>query len=60
MNTSMQIDVYSILGQKVTHFDVTVDRNPVTLNVEYLPAGVYYGHIHAIGSDDMIKFVVVD
>jgi len=60
MNTSMQIDVYSVLGQKVTHFDVMVHRNPVTLNVEYLPAGVYYGHIHAIGSDDMIKFVVVD
>jgi len=60
MNTSVQIDIYSILGQRVMDFDVRVERNPITIDVGRLPSGVYYGHIHMQGLDKMLKFVVVD
>jgi outer membrane protein assembly factor BamB len=60
MNTSVQIDIYSILGQRVMDFDVRVDRNPIAIDVGRLSAGVYCGHIHTQGLDKMLKFVVVD
>jgi outer membrane protein assembly factor BamB len=60
MATRIRVEIYSVLGQKVMDMPVTADKNPITIDVKKLPAGVYCARIRGGGLDTVLKFVNID
>jgi outer membrane protein assembly factor BamB len=60
VNTRMQVDIYSVLGQRVACVDVVVDTDPVNVNVKELATGVYCARVRARDLDTVVKFVIVN
>ncbi len=56
----LHVDIYSVLGQKVISSQVCCDKNPISIDVNGLPAGTYFGRLYNEGFDQSLKFVVFD
>ena len=57
LGTWLRVQVYSVLGQKVTDKVVAATNSPTTINVKGIPAGVYCARVCGGGFDTVIKFV---
>ncbi len=59
-NSTMQIDIYNAIGQKVKSVEVTTSNgiNETTINVESLSNGNYFAKISNGKNEDVIKFII--
>jgi outer membrane protein assembly factor BamB len=60
MYTPVQIDIYSVLGQRIMALNVTFEKNPMSIDVSKLPSGVYCAYFRAEGMYEILKFVIVE
>ncbi len=58
--TAVELHVYSILGQKKMDLETRVASNPLRVDIDDLPAGVYFMVLRADGIDVRFKFVIFE
>lgn len=58
--TSLHIEVYSILGQRVIARELCCERTPIMIDVRGLPSGTYFGRLCGEGFSHLLKFVVIE
>jgi outer membrane protein assembly factor BamB len=59
-NTQLRVEIHSILGQKIIDISIRADQNPVVINANRIPAGVYFASVDSGESSEILKFVVFD
>jgi outer membrane protein assembly factor BamB len=58
--TRLRVEVYSILGQKILDIQKRADQNPIIIDLNGIPAGVYFASVNSGVSREILKFVVFD
>jgi len=56
----LDIEIYSILGQRVSDMSASANSSPIVVSVNRLPTGIYFARIRAGGLSKIIKFVLLD
>jgi hypothetical protein len=57
-DTQLRVEVYSILGRKMVDIPKRADQNPIVIDVNGIPAGVYFANVNSGVSTEILKFVV--